>query len=66
MSHIVQWGDAAFPAWIRVDGVLVDLRNYDGGMPETWRQHLLRIGVPQGVIDSAAQSKPIGYALVPR
>jgi len=60
----VQWGDAAFPAWVRPDGTLVDLRNYEKAFPAEWQAHLRAIGVPDPVMESARGSQPVGFALL--
>jgi hypothetical protein len=65
---LIVWKDpkgfpSAFPAWDRNDGLLVDLRDYEGRFVEKW---LKDAGVPQPVIDSARDSKPQGYAHIKR
>lgn len=61
---MARWGESHFHAWQRADGLLVDLRNYDKGFPPAWEAHLLGLGVPQPVLDSARASVPVGYALL--
>lgn len=64
MAMFAQWGESAFHAWQRPDGLLVDLRNYDKAFPSAWQDHLKRLGVPEPVLASARGSMPKGYALV--
>jgi len=71
-THVVIWGNSAWPAWSHEEYVIVDLRLFNtwgDPTPENMEfrpEDLARAGVPDEVILEAADSTPPGFAVLRR